>query len=239
MSVSAESARAVLHAEEVGSDYPVLLLHPALGSFELFVDERHGGVASWIAARGCRVIGPDLPGHGKSAPIERFLPGYIEQCAKSVLGVMDSKKVTRAALAGVGFGGLVALKMAILAPRRISCIIGDSVPGSSTLVGLEPWPGLAPVGSQGERMLLNWRNFTPFGHWNETFLELILRVKAPSLIITCGDGHPAELAELYALAKDRPQLQMATVPGDSPPACLRAPSFFLRELEHFLAAYAS
>ncbi len=227
-----------LHFSEIGEGVSVLLLHPALNSSELFLDQRHGGVASWIAARGCRVLCADLPGHGRSQNLNAFEADYLELCAAGVLATLDQERLRRVAIVGVGVGAQVALHFTVAHPRRVSCLVADSIPGSSALVSPEPWTGLAPLGPEGERQLSRWRDFSSTAHWRAQFTALGRKLTRPSLIITCGDGEPSEVAGLYELSREKPQLHLALLPGDAPPACLRAPGFFLKEVEAFLAAFA-
>ncbi len=64
-----------------------------------------------------RVILPDLPGHGGSAPVEGIT---IAGMASEVVALLDHLQVGRAAVAGHSMGGYVALAMVKHAPERLS-----------------------------------------------------------------------------------------------------------------------
>jgi pimeloyl-ACP methyl ester carboxylesterase len=67
-----------------------------------------------------RVIVPDLPGHGESP---RLAPGSaLPDFADALATFCDGVGVGTAALAGSGFGALVALELAIASPGRVACL---------------------------------------------------------------------------------------------------------------------
>lgn len=98
----------------------------------------HAGVADrtmWsehlpaLADAGFRAVAPDLPGFGE-APVAQG-----EQAPwADVLATMDALAIGRAALVGNSFGGAVALRMAVVAPERISALVLVSTPAP----GIEP-----------------------------------------------------------------------------------------------------
>src|SRR5204863_2957730 len=49
--------------------------------------------------------------------------------AAQVEAVLDEKKIDRAAVCGISFGGLIALRFAASAPSRVSALVLASVPG--------------------------------------------------------------------------------------------------------------
>jgi 3-oxoadipate enol-lactonase len=83
----------------------------------------HAGVADrtmWaeqlrpIAAAGYRVVAMDLPGFGE-APMSSPLAQWTD-----VLETMDALGIERAALVGNSFGGMVAMRVATIAPERVT-----------------------------------------------------------------------------------------------------------------------
>lgn len=229
-----------LHVEVVGDDAPVLLLHQAFGSFASFHDTDRGNVAQWLEARGCRVIGIDLPGHGRSYRVEEFTADYLDQCVEDVSAVVAHLGIQRAAVVAVGFGALVALRVAANYPHLASCVVADSLPGVSPAVPFEPWPGLVPSHALlgRERQLTSWRRFAQRLD-SEPILPEPKRVRCPVLLAVCGDSNSSDLvAGVYELAQSLPHGNVALLPGDRPPACWQSPGFFVREVERFLAAYA-
>lgn len=86
----------------------------------IFLHGAGGSSLSWPPAlrssRGNNFYFPDLPGHGKS---EGASPRSIEEMAKIVLELMDSKKIGRAILFGHSMGGAIALWLATHHPGRL------------------------------------------------------------------------------------------------------------------------
>ncbi len=71
-----------------------------------------------------RVIVPDLPGHGNSAPTENS----IESMASVQLQILDQLGLGRIHVAGHHFGGLVAYELASSAPERVKSLVLSSTP---------------------------------------------------------------------------------------------------------------
>ena len=76
-----------------------------------------------LAAAGYRVIALDLPGFGEAPP-----PTSEDAPWSDVLETMDGLGVERAALVGNSFGGAVALRVAAVAPRRVTALALISAP---------------------------------------------------------------------------------------------------------------
>jgi pimeloyl-ACP methyl ester carboxylesterase len=73
-----------------------------------------------LANDGWNVLAPDFPGHGLSAgePLKS-----IEEMAQFILAVMDAAGAGEAVLAGHSMGGLVALEISRIAPRRVRALV--------------------------------------------------------------------------------------------------------------------
>jgi pimeloyl-ACP methyl ester carboxylesterase len=97
---------------------PLVLLH-GTGT-----NRREWGWALPILARGRSVYAPDLPGFGGDGPANDASP---EHSAEFVAGFADALGLGRAAVAGNSFGGLVALRLALSEPARVSALcLADS-----------------------------------------------------------------------------------------------------------------
>lgn len=228
-----------LAGQAIGDDVPVLLIHHALGTFAGYSDPQIGNVAEWIAARGCRVIGFDLPGHGGSGGRDLFPEWYLERSIGDAQAVLDALEVPVAAVVGVGFGGLVALNLAASAPRRVSCVLADSPPGIHEAIGPEPWPGLNEMGPRaGTAFGESYRAYLGTLSREPGFPFLAGRPHCPGLIVAAGEADGPAAIALHEVGRRAPSIAVATVPGSAPPACWSSPRFFLREAERFLAAYA-
>jgi 3-oxoadipate enol-lactonase len=108
---------AALHYLERGSGEPLLLIH-GLGS----------SGADWALQvpaleQGFRIIVPDLPGSGHSAPLRE--PCSIGGLAASLWALCDHLGSSRINIVGFSLGGAVALEMALMRPdavRRLALI---------------------------------------------------------------------------------------------------------------------
>jgi len=87
---------------------PLVLVHGLGGTIENW-----RALAPPLAARH-RVLVPDLPGHGRSAPLPEARD--IDALAEAVLGVADAEQIRSAVWIGHSLGGLVALRAAVLRP---------------------------------------------------------------------------------------------------------------------------
>jgi pimeloyl-ACP methyl ester carboxylesterase len=73
-----------------------------------------------LLGAGCRVLRPDLRGHGRSSRPDR---GYhVSDHAADLASVLDAAGVERAAVVGFSFGGAVALELAVTRPARVAAL---------------------------------------------------------------------------------------------------------------------
>ena len=114
-----------VHVWTGGSGPALLLLHAAWGDAEM----------SWSRvwsdlSRSFRVIAPDLPGFGASAPLHH--PSLAAN-ANVLRGLLDALKVDRAVVAGNSFGAGVAIAFASSFPvltRSLVLVNGGSLPAA-------------------------------------------------------------------------------------------------------------
>ena len=93
-------------------DGPLLLLGPSLGTSAATL---WSGVAQKLSPH-VRVVGWDLPGHGRGARAEPFT---IAELAAAVLVLADELSAETFHYAGDSVGGCVGLQLALDAPRRV------------------------------------------------------------------------------------------------------------------------
>jgi pimeloyl-ACP methyl ester carboxylesterase len=105
----------LLPADDVGTGPPVVLLHAGVADRGMWAE-----LLPSVAAAGYRAIAVDLPGHGDAAP------GHAPHSA--VLDTMDALDVEHTALIGNSFGGAVALRVAAVAPDRVTALALVSAP---------------------------------------------------------------------------------------------------------------
>lgn len=104
-----------LFVRDTGSGEPLLLLHGFTGCGD---DWQH--VFSEPLA-GCRVIAPDLPGHGRSPNPRRDFK--FADVARDVFALLDSLKIDRVKAIGMSAGANTLLHMATQQPDRITAFI--------------------------------------------------------------------------------------------------------------------
>lgn len=78
-------------------------------------------VAARLAAKGHRVVVPELPGHGRRAAEVRL--ASADSYGRAVAEAMARSGVSRAILVGHSMGGLVIAKAAELCPERIAHLV--------------------------------------------------------------------------------------------------------------------
>lgn len=104
-----------LYVDDQGNhDEPVALLWPSL-----FADH-----TMWrnqiptLRSAGLRTLTLDPPGHGQSKGVDRRFT--MDECAKAALQMLDAKNVhTPVLLLGTSWGGMIAPRLALLAPARV------------------------------------------------------------------------------------------------------------------------
>jgi len=117
-----------------GAGPAVLLLHGLSGRASLWE-----GIAERLATAGCRVLAPDLRGHGCSSAPEA---SYDEAAlVGDALAVLDQSGVAKADVVGHSLGGRIAICLASANPERVrQLVIEDISPDPSRPQGDEPWP---------------------------------------------------------------------------------------------------
>jgi 3-oxoadipate enol-lactonase len=107
-----------LPSDDEGRGPALILVHAGVGDRTMWREHLEP-----LAAAGYRVIALDLPGFGEAPP-----PTDEDAPWADVLETMDVLGVDRAALVGNSFGGAVALRVAAVAPERVSALALISAP---------------------------------------------------------------------------------------------------------------
>jgi pimeloyl-ACP methyl ester carboxylesterase len=125
-----------------------------------------------ILARKRRVLIPDLPGHGLSAPLERV--EGIASYSRHVCAVAEREGMLPGAVLGYSMGGVVALRLAVEEPEDVTALALVAPAGIvSTTQRAEIWLGVTAVlrpakvmtrfrDTFARRPRLRW---LPFGLW--------------------------------------------------------------------------
>jgi 3-oxoadipate enol-lactonase len=99
---------------------PVLLLHGLLVSSKVWAPQARK------LAETRRVLALDWPGHGASPPMSRR--ATLDEIADAVIEIFDRSGIRRAALVGLSFGGIVALRVAFRHSERVDAAVLVSTP---------------------------------------------------------------------------------------------------------------
>jgi pimeloyl-ACP methyl ester carboxylesterase len=113
----------------VGGVGPPLLLVHGLG----------GAASNWVElapllARSRRLLVPDLPGHGGSAPLPAA--PTLTPFADCIAELAEREAMLPAPVAGHSMGGLVALRLALRRPESVSALVLAAAPGISSTTRL-------------------------------------------------------------------------------------------------------
>jgi pimeloyl-ACP methyl ester carboxylesterase len=166
-----------------GEGPPLVLLH-ALA--ESALDWR------WVLpalARTHSVYAPDLPGFGDSAkPLVDYSPAFF---TRFISGYLDALGIERAAVAGNSLGGLVALRLALSEPERVSALglIDSAGLGRAITYALRA-PTLPGYGE----LTITWSR-TPPGATQRAWLRI------PLLFARSGSVPSEWIKEQYRLAQ--------------------------------------
>lgn len=101
-----------LAVREVGQGPPVLLWHSLLCDGSMWRAQEED------LSRDHRLLIVDGPGHGSSPRPPRAFG--LDDCTRAALQVLDACGVERAAWVGLSWGGMVAMRVALQAPERVS-----------------------------------------------------------------------------------------------------------------------
>ena len=107
----------LLPHDEVGTGPTIVLLHAGIADRTMWAEHLVP-----IAAAGYRVMAMDLPGFGQAPAAPQDAPW------NDVVETLDALSVERCVLVGNSFGGAVALRVAVVAPRRVVALMVISAP---------------------------------------------------------------------------------------------------------------
>jgi 2-hydroxy-6-oxonona-2,4-dienedioate hydrolase len=126
-----------IHYNELGSGYPVIMLHgggPGASGWSNFQDNAR------VLAHHFRVILPDVPGYGKSDEFDPATDDVPKAQAEAIKLLMDALHIERAALVGNSMGSVISLNLAVEYPERVSHIVamGAAIGGLGLPMSLSP-----------------------------------------------------------------------------------------------------
>ena len=177
-----------------GAGPPLVLVHGLGGTIENW-----RALAPALAARH-RVLVPDLPGHGRSAPL--LEARNLDPLAEAVLGVADAEKVREGVWIGHSLGGVVALRAAVLRPDAVRGLvlaaaagIGSASRGAEvtlTVLGVaRPGRLIAPYRRTWARSRLGRR--AAFGWWGVADPDALAPELAEAFLV--GPAHHTDMRQ--------------------------------------------
>ena len=104
-----------IYIDDVGSGFPLVLVHGYLGSSEMWCKQRD------FLSKSCRVIAPALPGFGESNNVKSL--DSINKMAQFVIETLDQKKIERFNLLGHSMGGMIVQEITKILGERVNKLI--------------------------------------------------------------------------------------------------------------------
>jgi 3-oxoadipate enol-lactonase len=247
-----------INATEYGEGPPLILFHSLLSdrtSFDRVVPK---------LSKTFRVIVPELPGFGQSAPANGGLAAVAARMADAVREAANGEKIT---VLGNGYGGFVALQMAIDQPEVATrlvladCGAAFSEPGRQAfrnMAAVSAAKGLSAITDVAMRRLFaaDFQEQNPdlmrdrreaflrtdagvFQEACEALASLDLRpelpqVKVPVLVLVGEHDEATPPPMSHELAAGLPNAQLMLLQGCAHVPQLQEPELFLGAIEGFL-----
>jgi len=195
---------------------------PASGPPLILVHGLGGTIENWRAlapplAADHRVLVPDLPGHGRSAPLPEARD--LDALAEAVLGVADAEQIRGAVWIGHSLGGVVALRAAALRPDVVRGLVLAAAAGigsasraaqvTLTVLGLaRPGRLIAPYRHSWARSRLGRR--AAFGWWGVADPDALAPELAEAFLV--GPAHHTDMRQAgRALLASDPRTELDRV----------------------------
>jgi pimeloyl-ACP methyl ester carboxylesterase len=196
----------------VGGAGPPLILVHGLGGSSLNWTE----LAPLLAARR-RVLAPDLPGHGRSAPLPAA--PTLNPYADAVAALAEREGMLPAPVVGHSMGGVVALRLAIRWPDAVTAVVLASVAGISTAgrraeiafgIVTAMRPARVAAAFRGAIARSRLLRTATFGYW-EASDPAALSPRAVHGLLTGPSTHADVDSAGWALIRDDPRTDLARV----------------------------
>jgi pimeloyl-ACP methyl ester carboxylesterase len=194
-----------------GQGPPLVLVHGLGGAAVNWIE-----VARTLAGR-FRLLVPDLPGHGGSSPLvdAATLDPYADRLAR----LAEHEGIERAAFAGHSLGALVALRLAVGRPERVSALVLAGAAGiRSATREAERWLNVVAfvrpgrLYSRQRRRIAGGRvlRYVVFGYWSASD-PLALSDDAVHGFLANLSRHADTKTARRALVRDDPRLDLERV----------------------------
>ncbi len=108
-------------ADRPGAPAPIVFLHGGWG-YDMYPFDRQ--IAAFGASR--RIVMPDRSGYGDSPAIESLPPDFHARAVEETRLVLDALALARPVLWGHSDGAIIALRLALGDPGRVSAIVAEA-----------------------------------------------------------------------------------------------------------------
>jgi pimeloyl-ACP methyl ester carboxylesterase len=233
-----------LYYEDTGRGMPLLLLHGfgRTGSdWDVFKAE---------LSKTHRLITMDLPGHGRSDPMDTSDVYLHKKAAEYIIGLLDVLHIDSVNIMGISSGGFITLYIATLRPQvaKKIVIIGGQVYYSATtrkVISAVADPDKNPLREQQisnhgkQKATLLARQFWNFRklYGDPSFTpDVLATVKARTLIIHGDNDEIAPVSNAWEMYQHIPHAHLWIVPngGHVPPVIPGNENDFVRRTREFL-----
>jgi pimeloyl-ACP methyl ester carboxylesterase len=197
-----------------GDGPPVVLVHGLGGTIENW-----RAIAPPLTARH-RVLVPDLPGHGRSAPLAEVR--HVDALAEAVLAIAGAEEIRPAVWVGHSLGGVVVLRAAVLRPGAVRALVLAAAAGIGStsraaeatlaVLGLaRPARWIAPYRHRWARSRLGRR--IAFGWWGAADPNALAPELAEAFLVGAAHHTNTRQAGRALVASDpRAELDCVTCP---------------------------
>jgi len=110
-----------IHYREAGRGSPIVILHGGWG-YDMYPFDRQ--IAALAPQH--RLVVPDRTGYGRSMSIDALPADFHRRAADETSAVVDALRLERPALWGHSDGAIIALRLALAMPDRVSAVIAEA-----------------------------------------------------------------------------------------------------------------
>ena len=110
-----------IHYRATGDGIPLVILHGGWG-YEIYPFDRQIDALSATH----RIVAPDRTGYGGSGVLDKQRVDFHQRAAEETLALLDTLGIDRAMLWGHSDGAVIALRLAIHAPKRVAAVVAEA-----------------------------------------------------------------------------------------------------------------
>ena len=190
-----------------GTAAPLVFLHGGWG-YDVYPFDSQ--IATLAANR--RIVIPDRSGYGESASLDTLPSDFHDRAAEETLAVLDTLGLERPILWGHSDGAIIALRIALARPDRVSAVVAEAVhffrrkPGSASFFeNVIANPASTPIMQAHARA---WRRIgeEATSPRDDFYGGRLGTLSTPALVVHGGRDPRTERGEIDALRRAAPQI---------------------------------